>query len=538
MRSVIVFILVLMAAATCMAQTPYIPIVQSQTNVVNSSSLTCAFPKSVTSGNLLLAVASWEGSTNTPTVTDTLSTSYTQKAISTANSVKVAAYAGTASSSGSDTVTFAVTSGTYMNFTCLEILPYWTLTVDNVGWYNYSGTPASPINVANVTTTMNGDLVITYVGDYNSLGWQTLNATSTSPAWQIGFGAASSQDAAAAFLSVAGTSGTFTGLKLDSGGQNPTAMTLALKPSSIAITSTALPDGSLSNSYSYQLLALGGSGAYTWSITSGSLQSGLSLNSSTGVISGTPTVSSQNSLTVQVTDGTNTTTKSLSLKIGASANTISYVQGKFFGNTNTLTFTSNVTAGNLLVVTQGYYEPRDVVAPCTDSLGTQFYLVGFQAYGIVGSYSNGYTSILAGIAPSSGADTVACDKVDQIAEFHNAQLFGDSTVGNFGTTATPATITSSSLTTLTPNALIVGSCGGFTSLTAMSVVSPLADAGGGSSSQTRLGYHIPSSVSGYTEQCSYINNTTGAWVFDLVSFRPTVTAVSAVTGIKHKSYLF
>ncbi len=47
---------------------------------------------------------------------------------------------------------------------------------------------------------------------------------------------------------------------------------------------------------------LGGTGAYTWSITSGSLPPGLTLNATQGLISGTPTTLGNYPFTVQVTD--------------------------------------------------------------------------------------------------------------------------------------------------------------------------------------------------------------------------------------------
>jgi putative Ig domain-containing protein len=82
------------------------------------------------------------------------------------------------------------------------------------------------------------------------------------------------------------------------------------------ITTTVLPSGSQVQAYSATLAATGGTLPYNWSIISGSLPPGLSLNSSTGVISGTPTAGGFFAFTVQVTDSaSNTATASLSITV-------------------------------------------------------------------------------------------------------------------------------------------------------------------------------------------------------------------------------
>jgi hypothetical protein len=93
----------------------------------------------------------------------------------------------------------------------------------------------------------------------------------------------------------------------------------ATSPAPLTITSTTLPGAQVGASYSATLGASGGTPAYTWSISSGSLPAGLAL-SSAGVISGTPTSSGTANFTVQVADsGSPAQTQTASLSITVTA---------------------------------------------------------------------------------------------------------------------------------------------------------------------------------------------------------------------------
>jgi Putative Ig domain len=106
---------------------------------------------------------------------------------------------------------------------------------------------------------------------------------------------------------------------------------------SLAITTLSFPSGSIGANYSETLAASGGSGNYTWSISSGSLPAGLTLNPSTGVISGMPSAAGTSGFTVQVSDGVNTATSSLSITINSTTSDITVTSSISQGHTHQVT---------------------------------------------------------------------------------------------------------------------------------------------------------------------------------------------------------
>jgi uncharacterized repeat protein (TIGR01451 family) len=98
-----------------------------------------------------------------------------------------------------------------------------------------------------------------------------------------------------------GTS-TFTVQVTDADGQSATKATSLAIISGPALSFPAPPSGEIGTAYSDTLTVSGGSGPYTWSVSSGSLPAGITLGSTTGTLSGTPTAPGTSNFTVQVTD--------------------------------------------------------------------------------------------------------------------------------------------------------------------------------------------------------------------------------------------
>jgi len=106
----------------------------------------------------------------------------------------------------------------------------------------------------------------------------------------------------------------------------------------ILITSS-LPDGTVDVSYSETLSATGGLLPYTWSISSGNLPPGLSLNSSTGLISGAPTTAGTFTFMARVRDSLpQTSFKWLSISVSSGV-----TMGAIYVNANNPSATFNLT---------------------------------------------------------------------------------------------------------------------------------------------------------------------------------------------------
>src|SRR5437016_3759085 len=91
-------------------------------------------------------------------------------------------------------------------------------------------------------------------------------------------------------------------------------LTVNAASSPLQVTITQLPGGAMASSYNAALSASGGSSPYTWSLLSGALPNGLSVNVG-GTISGTPILTGSFSFTVQVQDAKGATASSSSLTI-------------------------------------------------------------------------------------------------------------------------------------------------------------------------------------------------------------------------------
>lgn len=503
-------ILFLLLSVNCFSQLPY-PI-QSWANGTPAS--TCVFQSNVTAGSTIMAISTWQTSTNTPTVSDTRSTSFSQAYIDTSQTVRGAIYVGTAPTSGADTVTFTVSGSSGQNVACVE----WnmgsistTVDVGNVTAFVTSNHVAA----TNLATNVNGDLLVSFSTNTGGNGWgdETLGDKYLSTCPACGF---------ASGYRITGVAGNYTTTYgLPSGGnQTGSIFQVAFKSSAITIVSPAtIPDAIQGNTYSYTMQAVGGAGAYTWSISSGALPLSLSINSSTGAITGTATNSASGAFTVQVTDGSATTTQSTTLHVGTGAATATHVK-----NSNTSgVFTGGVTAGDLIIVSSAQLSTGLMgILKCTDSIGT-VYKLSMNFYGIRAAEQ---FQVSEGVAPSTAANTVSCAGAGGstiiATEYSGVQYFDDTQIYTVGTSGT--TLTTSSLTTTAVNALLFSTWTTRSNVTSTSY-GTCTSTFDHLTSESFGCYQIATTVTGYTESLT-VNADATDWGSTFNSFRPASTGTA------------
>ncbi len=148
-------------------------------------------------------------------------------------------------------------------------------------------------------------------------------------------------------------------------------------PESLRVTTASVPGGHVGNSYSQTPAASGGAPPYVWSITAGSLPAGLSLNTASGAITGTPTAATNSSFTLKVSDASvptpQTATANLSITVLPNPPVVVTEQATLIAQTTaTLSATVNPNAGEVseCKLEYGTTSSYGSSAPCTPPPGS------------------------------------------------------------------------------------------------------------------------------------------------------------------------
>jgi uncharacterized repeat protein (TIGR01451 family) len=212
----------------------------------------------------------------------------------------------------------------------------------------------------------------------------------------------------------------------------------------IALAPAALPGAVVGTAYSQTVTASGGTAPYTYSIGSGALPTGLALNASSGVLSGTPAAGTF-SFTVKAVDSTTGTgapyfgTQAYSITVSAPTPTLSVAMS---GSPASVTVGSNITYSISLTVGTG----TATNVSLSDPLPAGF---GFVSAGVTGP--GGAWACTTPAAGSGG--TVTCSIASAAPATYNLAVVAHAAVGTpAGPVTNTATASASNATTVSGSA--------------------------------------------------------------------------------------
>ena len=122
-------------------------------------------------------------------------------------------------------------------------------------------------------------------------------------------------------------------------------MALADTSGTCGISPSALPDGTVGTAYSATLQAGGGTEPYSWSVIGGALPTGMTLNNTTGVISGTPSAAQTYSFIVRADDSAQhycTMSISITVNSNLAAENLTSIQTLMISNADSITLYNGV----------------------------------------------------------------------------------------------------------------------------------------------------------------------------------------------------
>jgi uncharacterized protein YhjY with autotransporter beta-barrel domain len=196
------------------------------------------------------------------------------------------------------------------------------------GTKRYTGTVAVALPVAgNVSAT------VPYGSSNNAIPLNLSGGAATSVAVAAGasHGTATASGTSIAYTPTAGYAGTdsFTYTATNASGTSAAVtVSITVGTPTISLTPTTLANPTAETPYSVSVTAAGGTAPYTFSVSSGSLPAGLSLNTATGVVSGTTNVAGSFTFSLRAADSSTGTgapfsaTNSYTVNVGAPTITV------------------------------------------------------------------------------------------------------------------------------------------------------------------------------------------------------------------------
>lgn len=334
-----------------------------------------------------------------------------------------------------------------------------TVTATSVANKNVSTSITITVDAVFEITTFSfpgGTLGVAYAGEVTAGGAAT-PFTWTITSGSLPSGLTLTTSTSTSFVTISGTptlvgTSTFT-LQVTNTGGTSVSQTFSITispPPPLIVVSGSLIDGTVGAAYSDTLQAANGVPPYSWSITSGSLPSGLSL-STAGVISGTPTTTGTSTFTVKITDSSTptaeTATGTLSLTVNPNTVNNSKLSGNYaflvtgFDASGHFTAAGSFVADGAGNITSGIMDSNDPANLLLDQSFNGTYIIGENDLGTMTFTGIGRTFALAMMADgnariiefdSTGAQDSGVLLKQDTAAFSTSQITGGYAFGFLG----------------------------------------------------------------------------------------------------------
>jgi len=159
------------------------------------------------------------------------------------------------------------------------------------------------------------------------------------------------------------------------------SITITLNPA-LGITTTSLPNGTAGSAYTATLVGFGGTPALKWTLASGTLPSGITLGSASGIIAGNTSVAGTYNFTAALSDGSslaNTVTQAYTLNISPTVTTTSLANG-VAGTAYSQLLTYSGGTGGVFAITSGSLPTGLTLSPSGAITGTPALATAGNAY--------------------------------------------------------------------------------------------------------------------------------------------------------------
>ena len=229
------------------------------------------------------------------------------------------------------------------------------------------------------------------------------------------------------------------------------AMSIIVDAAPLAITTKTLPNGTFGVAYNTTLLSSGGTPPVTWAVTVGLLPAGLTLNSTTGAITGSPTTTATTNFSVTATDSATptarTATQALSITVVASGVNNSELNGQYafllsgFDAAGPVAIAGEFTADGAGHLTNGLQDINRTSGVSTSQAFTGTYAIGADNRGTLtigtATFAFSVGSITSGVAAkahiiefdATGTNVVGVVEKQDPTAFSVAQFSGDYAFG-------------------------------------------------------------------------------------------------------------